>query len=410
MPSKLLRDADAEKSDRVGFIELFFDLIFVFAAAQLSHRLITHGDFVGVIESLVLFLAVWSVWTGTTWVTNWLDVERNTVRLLLLTLMIGGIFQTLAIPDAFSAQFDARAFAIVHVLMQVGRTGFIALAMRGHHDGLRQHFFRTAIWLTLAAPLWIQGALSSDDDRLAWWAGALAVEYGATAVRYWLPGFGGSEPAEYHVQPAHFAERCGLFVIIALGEGILLTGATVGELTRDWATSFALLTALISAMAMWWIYFSYSAEKGTEAVEHARNPGWVARVVYVYLHIPLICGLLVTAAGDEPLVKHPGDLAKVGEAALILGGPVLFLSGATFVKRYVCGGWVNSHLAGILALLALAPFASGLSLLALAASASGVLVTVAIWEELAIRGSRREHDEDPEEGAEATVEMAEATN
>jgi low temperature requirement protein LtrA len=408
MPSSLLRDTEAEKSDRVGFIELFFDLIFVFAAAQLSHRLITDGSVVGVLESFLLFLAVWSVWTGTAWVTNWLDVERNTVRLLLLALMVGGIFQTLAIPDAFSARFDARAFALVHVLMQLGRTVFVALAIRGRHQGLHHHFLRTVIWLAMAAPLWIQGASSSDEGRLAWWAGALAIEYGGTAVRYWLPGLGGSEPAEYHVEPAHFAERCGLFVIIALGEGILLTGATVGELSRDLATSLALLTALVSVMAMWWIYFSYSAEKGTEAVAHARNPGWVARIVYVYLHIPLICGLLVGAAGGEPLVKHPADLAKTGEAALILGGPALFLAGATAVKRYVCGGWVRSHLAGLAGLIALAPFALQFSLLVLGALAAGVLVIVATWEELAVRAQRRAQGEG-NEGAEPTVELAEAT-
>jgi len=408
MPNSLLRDSEAEKSDRVGFIELFFDLIFVFAVAQLSHRLITHGSLVGVLESFVMFLAVWSVWTGTAWVTNWLDVERNTVRLLLLILMIGGIFQTLAIPDAFRSDFDARAFAIVHVLMQVGRAGFVALAMHRQHRGLHHHFLRTVIWLTLAAPLWIQGGLSSDEDRLLWWAGALAVEYGGAAARYWLPGLGASEAAEHHVQPAHFAERCGLFVIIALGEGILLTGATVGELSRNLQTSLALVTALVSVMAMWWIYFSYSAEKGTEAVEQARNPGWVARVVYVYLHIPLICGLLVSAAGDEPLVKHPGDLAKASEAALILGGPALFLAGATGVKRYVCGGWVGSHFAGIAALVLLAPFAPMLSLLVVSASAAAVLVTVAAWEELAIRRKRRAHGEGTE-GAEAKVEFVEAT-
>jgi len=408
MPASLLRDSEAEKSDRVGFIELFFDLIFVFAVAQLSHRLITHGSVGGVLESFVMFLAVWSVWTGTAWVTNWLDVERNTVRLLLLTLMIGGIFQTLAIPDAFRSDFDARAFAIVHVLMQLGRAGFVALAVHGQHAGLRNHFVRTVIWLTLAAPLWIQGALSSDEERLAWWAGAIAVEFGASAARYWLPGLGGSESAEYHVQPAHFAERCGLFVIIALGEGILLTGATVGELTRDTKTLFALVTALVSVMAMWWIYFSYSAEKGTEAVEHARNPGWVARIVYVYLHIPLICGLLVSAAGDEPLVKHPGDLAKGSEAALLLGGPALFLAGATAVKRYVCGRWMGSHLAGVAALILLLPFAPQFTLLILSASASAVLVTVAAWEELAVRRQRRVRGEGTE-GAEATVELAEAT-
>src|SRR4028119_1902094 len=115
----LLRDPDAEKSDRVGFIELFFDLVFVFAVTQLAHRLVDLPSARGVAESLVLFLAIWSVWTGTTWVTNRLDVERNLVRLLLLAMMIGGLFQALAIPDAFSFALDARGFALVHI--KIGR-------------------------------------------------------------------------------------------------------------------------------------------------------------------------------------------------------------------------------------------------------------------------------------------------
>ena len=409
MPSSILRDPDAEAGDRVGFIELFFDLIFVFAAAQLSHRLITNGSAEGVLESFLLFLAIWSVWTGTTWVTNWLDVERNTVRLLLLALMVGGIFQTLAVPDAFSASFDARAFALVHISMQVGRTLFVALAMQKRHDRLHRHYISALIWMIMAVPFWLIGAWSSDESRIGWWAAALAVEYGGTLARYWVPGFGGSAPAEYHVQPKHFAERCGLFVIIALGEGILLTGATVGELKRSSDVTLALLAALISAMAMWWIYFSYSAEKGTEAVERAHNPARVAQIVYVYLHIPLICGLLASAAGNEPLVTHPADAAKFAEAALVIGGPALFLAGAAAVKRYVCDGWIRSHLCGLAVLLAILPFASKFSLLALAASAAAVLLTVACWEELAIRRLRRDAGEG-EEGAESSVELAETTH
>jgi hypothetical protein len=108
----LLRDPEAERSDRVGFIELFFDLVFVFAVTQLAHRLVELPSPRGVAESLVLFLAIWSVWTGTAWVTNRLDVERNLVRLLLLAMMIGGLFQALAIPDAFSFELDARGFAL----------------------------------------------------------------------------------------------------------------------------------------------------------------------------------------------------------------------------------------------------------------------------------------------------------
>jgi low temperature requirement protein LtrA len=126
----LLSDPEAEKGDRVGFIELFFDLVFVFAVTQLAHRLVEHPSPRGVAESLVLFLAVWSVWTGTTWVTNRLDVERNAVRLLLLAMTVGGLFQALAIPDAFKYRLDARGFALV----QLGRTLFVLVAFYDRHE------------------------------------------------------------------------------------------------------------------------------------------------------------------------------------------------------------------------------------------------------------------------------------
>ena len=407
MPASLLRDPDTEKGDRVGFIELFFDLIFVFAATQLSHRLIERATLDGALETLVLFLAVWSVWTATTWVTNWLDVERNRVRFVLLALMIGGAFQTLAIPDAFSSGLDAKVFASVHIAMQTGRALFIAVATRGRHHRQHRHFMRALAWFGLAAPFWLLGAWAPGDARLGWWSLALAVEYGATAARFWLPGLGSSESADHHIQPSHFAERCGLFVIIALGEGILLTGSTVGELPSDAPTILALLTVLMSSMAMWWIYFSYSAEKGTEAIEHAPNPGRAARTIYVYLHVPLILGILVGAAGDEPLVTHPADLAKAGEAALVLGGPALFLLGENLVKRQVAGKWMTSHLTGLAALALLAPFATRLSLLALAAGAAAVLIGVAVWEELSIRATRRAEGRPVSHDAEQDLQMAE---
>lgn len=404
---ELLRDHGAEKADRVGFIELFFDLVFVFAATQLSHRLLTHSAPVELAQTGIMFLAVWSVWTATTWVTNWLDVERNTVRLLLFALMIGGIFQALAIPDAFTWSFDARAFAIVHVAMQVGRSLFVAVAMRGQ-TRFGRHFVRVLLWHAVAAPLWFAGAWGADEVRLAWWSAAIAVEFLTPVARYWLPYWGPSNTGDHHVEPHHFAERCGLFIIIALGEMILITGNTVGELTRDLATTAAFVTALVSAMAMWWIYFSYSSEKGTEAIEKAAHPGRVTRIVYNYLHIALIVGLLISAAGNEPLVTHPVDPAKPGEIALIVGGAALFLLGTIALKRFVCGEIMASHATGLVALGVVAAVAGDASILRVAMATALILVAVAVWEELAIRANRRRKGQSVTQDAEQTTEFAES--
>src|SRR4028118_1976291 len=147
----LLRDPEADRSDRVGFIELFFDLVFVFAITQLAHRLVEHPSPLGIAESLVLFLAVWSVWTGTTWVTNRLDVERNSVRLLLLAMMIGGIFQALAIAAALKLAVDASGFAVVHIALQLVRTLFVVGAFYRQNTLHLRHSLRTAVWGPVAA-------------------------------------------------------------------------------------------------------------------------------------------------------------------------------------------------------------------------------------------------------------------
>jgi low temperature requirement protein LtrA len=404
----LLRDPEAEKSDRVGFIELFFDLVFVFAVTQLAHRLVEYPSPRGVAESLVLFLAIWSVWTGTTWVTNRLNVERNFVRLLLLAMMVGGLFQALAIPDAFKYSLDARAFALVHLALQLGRTLFVLAAFYRRHELHHRHSLRTFLWVLAAAPFWIIGSLRSNDERLFWWAAALAVEYGATAARYWVPGIGTSRAADWNVEAHHFAERCGLFVIIALGELLLITGNTMGELTLDPFTLTAFLSILVSTMAMWWIYFSFSAEKGTETVDRARDTGRAARVVYVYLHIPLICGLLLSAAGDEGLVDHPAAAAKLADAVRLVGGAALFLTGALVIKRVICGSYMSSHVTGLALLILFSPLAIALPLYLVGLAVAAILVTVAAWEEIAIRAGRRRRGLAPNAGAEEKISLAEA--
>ena len=399
----MLRDLNPDSTDRVGFIELFFDLVFVFAVTQLAHRLIDHSSVTGAAESLVMFLAVWSVWTGTTWVTNRLDVERSYVRLMLLAMMIGGLLQALAIPDAFDLAFDAGGFAVVHIAMQIGRSLFVTFATRRHHENYHRHFKRVVLWMVAAAPFWLLGALRPDEERLVWWSAGLLVEYGATAARYWAPGLGPSAPEDWTIEAHHFAERCGLFVIIALGEVILITGNTVEDFTGNAFVVASFMAALVGTMAMWWIYFSFSAERGTRALEKSRDPGHLARIVYVYFHIPLLCGLLVSAAGNEGLVLHPDDPAKVSDVAFLIGGPFLYLLGAVAIKRVICGGYMASHLTGMAALAAMATIAKGGLVLNLGIAAAAILVVVAAWEEVAIRWKRRNEGKDASIDAEAKI-------
>jgi low temperature requirement protein LtrA len=295
----------------------------------------------------------------------------------------------------------------VHVALQLGRTLFVLGAFFGRHRLHLRHALRTFLWVLAAAPFWIAGALGSDQERLIWWAAALIVEYGATVARYWVPAIGTSQAADWSVEAHHFAERCGLFIIIALGELILITSNTMGDLTLNFYTLTAFLSILVATMSMWWIYFSFSAEKGTEAVEKANDSGREARVVYVYLHIPVICGMLLSAAGGEGLVDHPADAAKLADVVRIVGGAALFLAGTFIVKRVICRRFITSHGTGIAFLAILAPLALGLPLYLVSVGVAAILVAVAVWEELAIRSKRRRRGRDPGGDAEEKISMVE---
>jgi len=371
---------------RVGTVELFFDLVFVFAVTQLSHFLLEHPTPVGAVQAALLLVAVWWVWIYTSWVTNWLDPERIPVRLCLFALMAAGLLLSSSIPDAFGAR--GPVFAGAYVFNQIGRTLFFLWAVRDGPDPMTRNFQRILCWLLLSSVFWIAGALAEGDARLAWWAVALALEVLSPSLYFWVPGLGRSRIADWNVDGAHMAERCALFVIIALGESLLVTGATFAQLAWNAVAAVGLGVAMVGSVAMWWVYFDTGAERASHRIRHAADPGRQARLAYTYLHLLIVAGIIVAAVGDELVLTHPDHLAGAGAAA-ILGGPALYLLGNALFK------WVTndrrgpplSHLAGLALLAALVPVALGhhASALALSAATTGVLVLVAAWESLALR-------------------------
>ena len=177
----LLRTRDSHDSGRVGMVELFFDLVFVFAVTQLSHSLLAHLDVAGALRTGFLLLAVWWVWIYTSWVTNWLDPEKIPVRLMLFALMLAGLVLSASIPKAF-AQHGA-AFALAYAAMHVGRTAFMLWAAR-NEPVLRNNFQRILIWLATSAVLWVAGGLTEGDARWAFWLPAMALEIVSPMLYY----------------------------------------------------------------------------------------------------------------------------------------------------------------------------------------------------------------------------------
>ncbi len=384
--ASLLRRRGLPDSGRVGMIELFFDLVFVFAVTQLSHALLARLTPAGAAQGALLLLAVWWVWIYTSWVTNWLDPERIPVRVALFALMLGGLVLAAALPQAFGPR--GLVFAVTYVAMQVGRTVFFLWALRGGTAHLRRNFQRVLVWLSTSGLLWIGGGLAEGEARFVWWTLALLIEFAGPWALFWVPGLGRSSLADWDVDGSHMAERCGLFIIIALGESLLVTGATFAELVWTADVVAAFLSALVGSIAMWWIYFDSGAERAHHRIKHSRDPGREARMAYTYCHVLIVAGVIVGAVADEIALAHTAHASDAGVAA-ILGGPALYLLGVGLFK------WVSnerptppfSHLLGLALLLALAPFGFGhaFSALALAAATSAVLVFVAVWESVVLR-------------------------
>jgi len=379
---RLFRDRSAHAHSIVTYIELFFDLVFVFAITQLSTRLLNNLTLIGALETLTLFLAVWWVWIYTSWVTNWLDPERANVRLMLIVMMLGGLALSSGIPDAFGQ--TGLLFAGAYVAMQLFRSLYMVWASRGVNEGRKRNFLRISFWFLLSAPLWLAGAISPPEARLLLWATAIAFEYAGPFALFRTPVLGRSTFVDWDISGGHMAERCALFIIIALGEAVLVTGATFAKLPSDTPTTIAFVTSFLGSATMWWIYFDIGAKRASTMISAADNAGFIARNAYTYLHMPIVAGVIVSAVADEMILAHPTGASSLTLILVSIGGPWLFLVGNQAFK------WSTSemkypplsHWIGMLLLLAIggAAWWFGWQPLTIGIAATGALAFTAIWE------------------------------
>lgn len=198
----LLRARSAHGHHRVTYVELFFDLVFVFAITQISHTMLAHFTPLGILQTSILMFAVWWVWVFTSWLTNWLDPDRTPVRVLLFGLMIVGLLLSTSIPKAFESR--GLAFALAYVAMQVGRTAFFLLTLPASEKGLRRTFSGILVWFSVSGVLWIAGALLDGQARLALWLLAIIVEYSGPAARFRVPAMGASSVQDWTVEGGHW--------------------------------------------------------------------------------------------------------------------------------------------------------------------------------------------------------------
>ncbi|AXJ10208.1 low temperature requirement protein A [Arthrobacter sp. PM3] len=366
----------ATSGDRVTRLELFFDLVFVFALSQLSHHLLEHPSWVGAGETFVLLLAVYKVWVYTTWTATLLDTSRLEVQWMLLIVMLVTLFMNASIGSAFGA--SGWLFAASYLLVQLGRGAWILTV--GLDRTTHNHFVRTLIWGCMSAPFWIAGVFFGPGPRLMFWGVAAAIDLGGHMLAHRLPGRK-TEGRRVPLPGERIFERFGLFYLIALGETILSTGVAIAGNLEDPLIFLTGTVSLAGSVAIWWCYFHGLEQEILEklaSVDDQFRPGILAGNTLVVL----LAGLILVAVGDQLVITDPAARPDLATILLLFGGPALFLAGRGFFIRRVLGHRQPSDLAGIGALAVLATLSFLLPAFVAAIGAVLPLIGVAVSDAL----------------------------
>ncbi len=365
-------------SERVTNVELFFDLVYVFAVTQLSGYLLRHPSPAGALRTALLLTMVWLAWAYTTWVTNWLDPERIAVRLLLLALVPASLVLSAALPDAFGAR--GLAVGAAYAAMQIGRSAFVVVALNGQQ--LQRNYQRILAWCAVSGTLAILGGLTAGHARELLWVGAVGVNLAGGMAGFYTPGLGRSSTADWTIEGGHFAERCQAFILIALGESIVVIGTTLSGLHRiSGAEIGAFAAALLGSVGLWWLYFDRSADESAKVIAASADPGRLGRSAYHFIHPIMVAGIIVIAAGDEVMLSRPGTVGDAAASWMILGGTAAFIAGHAAFKAAIWRRISWPRVAAIMLLALLGLLAPHVSALILGGCAAAVVVAVAIADQ-----------------------------
>ena len=383
---------DRSQGSRVTNIELFFDLVYVFAVTQLSHYLLHHETLAGALQAAVLLAMVWQLWVYTTWLTNWLDPLRIPVRLLLLVLMLVSLAMSAALPRAFGD--SGLLVGCSYALMQIGRSVFAVWALRG--ESLQANYLRILVWCCVSGTLAVLGgvAVTSDLARALLWLGAVGVDLLGGAVGFRTPGLGRTHTQEWNIEGGHFAERCQAFILIALGESIVVIGATLtgllgGPRAGHGPIAAAFIVAFAGSVALWWLYFDRSAEDGARLIAESADPGRLGRSAYHFIHPIMVAGIIVVAAGDELVLDRPDAVGVPFTSWAILGGAGLFILGHLAFKLAVWKHLNRPRALSLVVLALLGLLAPHVSAVALSCCAAAVVLLVALADHLGPMADRR---------------------
>lgn len=311
----------ADIAQGATFVELFFDLVFVYAVTQLTAFVVHDLSWAGVGKTALLFWLVWWAWTQFTWTLNLADTEHAWVRLPTLAATAIAFFMAQAVPDAFGSAGAWFALAYVAVRL-IGL--WVQLWVMG--DDQRGSVLTWIGFSSIGLVLVVVGAFVSPDIRIWFWGAAVVADVLAAVnagSRVWI------------LEPGHFAERHGLIVIIALGESLIATGVATSEVERDLLFAVAAGGAVVITCALWWTYFGscHRAMEHMMSEQSDRSRGGFARDVFSFWHAPIVAGVIGVAVAFEEAIAHAGDPLSDGGALALTIGTALFVGGLGAAAR-----------------------------------------------------------------------------
>jgi low temperature requirement protein LtrA len=348
----------------VSPLELFFDLVFVFAVTQVAVLLHSDQTWAGAARALLILAMLWWLWGQYTWSLNGVGTESPLVRLALLAAMAGSLFAGIAVSGAFGD--DGRAFAIAYVLVLVLALVVYWVGVRDD-PSWRRSLMTYLPLAVLGAVVLLAGGFVDPPLRTWLWLGGMAIEFAAAVS---------AGRGDFHLRPGHFAERYGLFVIIALGESIVAVGLAAADEERTAAFAVALIAAFVGAAVMAWIYFDRLAETAEQRLRATSEPARssMARDVYTFLHFPLVAGIVLTAVAADEIVAHPGEPLEAFGRAVLAGGVLLFAGAVAAITRMITGRWpLLFTVAGVVAPVAVLTLGGSMVGAAAAGVSSGIL-------------------------------------
>ena len=363
--------ANERVEERVTPLELFFDLVFVFAITQVTGMLSADPTWGGLGRALLVLGALWWAWTGYAWLTNTVNPDEGAVRLAILGAMAAMLLVALAVPHAFGD--DAILFGLAYFSVRLLHIVLFMLAARGDRE-LQRSVLRLGVGSTIGPALIIAAGFTDGEAQAALWAIALTIDYlgGAFSSGGW------------RVSPRHFAERHGLVIIIALGESIVAIGVGARGEPIDAGVVAAALLGIAIVAALWWAYFDVVAIVAERKLYDLTGVAQasLARDAYSYLHLPMVAGIVVLALALKSTLAHFGDDLDSVTATALCVGPAIYLLAHDAMRFRTSRTYNGRRMLSVAALLALIPLALSAPALAALAAVTAVCWALVAWEAL----------------------------